>query len=135
MAHNLSDELPSIHNLNPCVIMCYHALCWVTSLPDLIEESDRAWRVASIMIVVKTVDGETARQKLPYDSHPGGGVLLSVDDEAIPCVGDHFDGFPVAEPADVGKIGGYHVMLAHELLNGWHPWMIGQCQSYPMGAQ
>ena len=87
------------------------------------------------MVVVKPVDREMACQKLPDDGDPGGCVLPSIDDEAIPFTRDRLDGFPVAEPADVDEIGGYHVMLAHELLDGWHPRMIGQGQSHPMGAQ
>ena len=87
------------------------------------------------MVVVKPVDREMACQKLTDDSDPGGGVLPSIDDKAIPFTRDRLDGFPVTEPADVDKIGGYHVMLAHELLDGRHPWVVGQGQGYPMGAQ
>ena len=91
--------------------------------------------MAGIMIVVKAVHGEVTRQELPHHRHPRPGVLCPIDHETVPLLGDRLHGLPVAEPADIGKISGHHLMLTHKLLNRWHPWMIGERQGHSMVAQ
>src|SRR5262249_14222336 len=92
-------------------------------------------RVTGIMIVVEAIHSEVTCQELPHDGHPGPGVLGSVDHEVIPRLRNRLHRLPVAEPTDIGEISGHHVMLAKQLLNRGHPWMVGECKGHAVRAQ
>ena len=87
------------------------------------------------MVIIKTKDGEMACQQLPNDCHPHFGVLSPIDDQAVPCVGDRLDGLAVTEPANIRKVRRHDIMLMDELLDGGHPWVIGEGKGHPVGAE
>ena len=60
--------------------------------------------MASVMIVVKAIDAEVARQQLPYHGYPGLCVLRPIDHEMVPLLRDRLHGLSVAEPTDIGEI-------------------------------
>lgn len=61
--------------------------------------------------------------------------LRAIDDRFVPRFGQFLDALAVAEPADVGEIGGDGIEARKPLVGAWHPRLVDQSESDAVRAQ
>jgi len=88
--------------------------------PELAELIDGVGREASVVIVGVGVDGDSAMADLEAEIDPAHELRRAVDDGLIEFDGVAFDPFAIAEPADVGPVGGDGIELSLEFMGEWH---------------
>ena len=86
--------------------------------PELAELVDGVGREAGVVIVGVGVDGDAAVADLEAEINPAHELRSAVDDRLVPFDGDAFDPFAIAEPANVGPIGGDGIEF--EFVSGGH---------------
>ena len=84
--------------------------------------------VAAIVIVGKREDADFALQEVAAGFHPILQIASAVHEGFIPRFGQLFDGFAIAELADIGEICGDGVALGKPLGRARHPRMVNQGQ-------
>src|SRR5579862_2952762 len=88
--------------------------------PELAEPINRVWGEAGVVIVCIGIDGDAAMTDFETEVNPAHELRRAVDDGLVPFHGDAFDPFTVAEPADVGSVGGYRVEFALQFIGYVH---------------
>ena len=88
--------------------------------PELAELVDGVGREAGVVIVGVGVDGDAAVADFKAEIDPAHELGRAVDDGLFPLNGFSFNPFAVAEPSDVGPVGGDGVELSFDLVRGGH---------------
>ena len=86
--------------------------------PKLAELVDGVGREAGVVVVGVGVDGDAAVPDFEAEIDPAHELRRAVDDGFIPLDGFSFDPLAVAEPADVGPVGGDGIEF--EIVGGGH---------------
>ena len=88
--------------------------------PELAELVDGVGTETGVVIVGVGVDCDAAVAEFEAEIDPTHELRRAVDDGLIEFDGDAFDPFAIAEPADVGPVGGDGIELSLEFMSEWH---------------
>ena len=88
--------------------------------PELAELVDGVWAEAGVVIVGVRVDGGAAVSNFETEIDPAHELRGAVSDRLVEFDGDAFDPLAVAEPADVGPVGGDRIEAALDFVGEWH---------------
>ena len=100
--------------------------CWLRQrvvaflFPELAELVDGVGAEAGVVIVGVGVDGDAAVADFETEIDPAHKLRRAVDDGLVPFDGNAFDPFAVAEPADVGPVGGDGIEFSLEFMGERH---------------